>query len=91
MPEYDENDLNLIPSPEREIDVYRDGHNGNLKLLLSGDVSPLYFVRCSTFRPGIPDVAIFAGRQEWSGDWRVQLRRLLHLHQSWSWRPSKPQ
>jgi len=61
VPEYDENDLNLIPSPEREIDVYRDGQSGNLQLLLSGDVSSLYYVRCSVFRPGIPDVTIFAG------------------------------
>jgi hypothetical protein len=61
VPEYDENGLNLIPSSEREIDVYRDGQNGNLRLLLSGDVSSLYFVRSSLFRPGIPDVTIFAG------------------------------
>jgi hypothetical protein len=61
VPRYDENDLNLIPSSEREIDVYRDGQNGNLQLLLSGDVSSLYFVRSSLFRPGIPDVTIFAG------------------------------
>jgi hypothetical protein len=61
VPEYDENDLNLVSSSEREIDVYRDGHNGNLKLLLTEDASPLYFARSSIFRPGIPDVAIFAG------------------------------
>jgi hypothetical protein len=59
--EYDQNALNLIPSSELEMGVYRDGVSGNLKLLSSRDKRPLYFIRCSVFRPGIPDVTMFTG------------------------------
>lgn len=57
-----------IPHPDlpsgREIGVYREGIHGNLKLLSSGEKSPLYFIRCSIFRRNCPDVAIFSGTDD---------------------------
>lgn len=56
-----QNELNRILSSGYEIDVYRVGVNGNRQLVSSEGQSPAYFVRNSVFRPGVPDVTIFAG------------------------------
>lgn len=61
--EYDQNALGLIPSSEHEIGVYREGVSGNLHLS-SRDKTPLYFIRSSVFRPGIPDVTMFEGKDK---------------------------
>ena len=62
--EYDQNALGLIPSSEHEMGVYREGVSGNLQLLSSRDKAPLYFIRGSLFRPGMPDVTMFAGKDK---------------------------
>ena len=59
--EYEQSALSLISSSAHEVGVYRDGIMGNLRLLSSVDKTPLYFVCSSVFRPGIPDVTMFAG------------------------------
>jgi hypothetical protein len=59
--EHGYNDLDLIPSFEREIIVYRDGVSGDRHLVSPGDKTPLYFARVSMIRPGIPDLTLFAG------------------------------
>jgi hypothetical protein len=59
--EEDQNDLNLTQSFEYEIGVYCAGVSGDRRLVLSEGKPPAYFVRNSIFRPGIPDVTIFAG------------------------------
>jgi hypothetical protein len=59
--EYDQTALNMIPSSEQEMDVYRDSMNGNLRLVSSKDKSPLYFIRSSLFLPGVPDVTMYEG------------------------------
>src|SRR6266516_2579539 len=55
------NDLTLTQSSGYEIDVYRAGVGGDRQLVLSQGKAPAYFVRTSIFRPGVPDVTIFAG------------------------------
>ena len=61
--EYAPSDFNQIPSSEqeKEIVVYRDGVRGARLLVSSTDKTPLYYLRCSVFRPSIPDMTLFAG------------------------------
>jgi hypothetical protein len=65
--EYDQNSLDMIPYSEYEMDVYRNSINGNLQLRSSKDKSPLYFMRSSLFRPGVPDVTMYEGSDQNGG------------------------
>jgi hypothetical protein len=59
--EHSQNTLYLTSSSSHSIEIYRSGAGGNLQLLSSLDKKPLYLIRSSIFRLGIPDVTIFTG------------------------------
>ena len=55
------NNLHPTQSSEYEIGIYRTGITGDRQLVLTEGSPAAYFVRASIFRPGVPDVTLFAG------------------------------